>query len=80
MDDARSTDAGDRTRRRASAAVALAFSPFVLALAALKVAEPHRYAAGDVRNDPTFWVVLGLVTLVVVAVVAVRSIAVLRER
>jgi hypothetical protein len=69
-----------RARRRSGAVLALIVSPALLLIAAVKILERHAYPAGDMRNDPQFWLVVALVMLVFVGALVVGSIRVLRER
>jgi uncharacterized membrane protein len=41
--------------------------------------RPHDYPARDQRNEPLFWVVVGLVALLVVSVLVVGAIRTLRR-
>ncbi len=54
-----------RARKRAAAQMSLIIGPVVLLVAAIKILEPHSFPPGDIRNEPAFWVVLGVVALVV---------------
>jgi hypothetical protein len=44
---------------------------------AVKILEPHDYPAGDIRNEPLFWIVMAVVALVVVGALLVGAIRVL---
>jgi hypothetical protein len=44
-----------------------------------KIFGPHDYPAGDQRNEPFFWIVVGLVALLVVSALVVGAIRTLRR-
>jgi hypothetical protein len=69
-----------RARRRAAATMALIVGPIVLFVAAIKIFQPHDYPAGDMRNEPMFWVLAGLVTLVPIGALMVGSVRELTGR
>jgi len=69
-----------RARRRAAATMALIVGPIVLFAAAIKIFQPHDYQAGDMRNEPLFWVLTGVVALVLIGALMVVSIRELRHR
>jgi hypothetical protein len=64
-------------RRRSGAAMALFVGPIVLVVTAVKILEPHDYPAGDIRNEPLFWIVMAVVALVVIGALLVGAIRVL---
>jgi uncharacterized protein involved in exopolysaccharide biosynthesis len=49
--------------------MAFILGPIILIATTAKVISPPEYPTGDVRNEPAFWLVIGLVTVVVVGVV-----------
>ena len=63
-----------RVRRRSGALMALIVAPIVLFAAAAKILEVHYYPAGDVRNEPLFWAVTGVIALVVAGVLVAGAI------
>ncbi|MEX0629648.1 MAG: hypothetical protein WD508_03235 [Chloroflexota bacterium] len=69
-----------RARRRAGATMALIVGPIVLFVWAIKIFEPHDYPAGDMRNEPLFWVLAGVVALVLIGAIMVGSVRALRGR
>lgn len=69
--------ARQRIKRRSGAWMSLVIGPFILLLAALKIMEPHDYPAGDVRNEPLFWILTGLLAVGLVAVLVIGSIRLL---
>ncbi len=60
--------------------MALIVGPIVLFVAAIRSLEPHDYPAGDMRNEPLFWIVFGVAMLVVIGALMVGSIRELRRR
>ena len=52
-----------RARRRQTAWIFLFLGPFGLAITLARALEPHKYPAGDFRNEPMFWGLVVLVTL-----------------
>lgn len=60
--------------------MALTIAPIVMFVAAFKMLEPHDYPAGDIRNEPLFWIALGLALLFLGGALIVGSIRTLRER
>jgi hypothetical protein len=69
-----------RARRRSGAIMGLVVGPIVLFGWALKILEPHHYPAGDIRNEPLFWIIGGLLTLVVIGTLIAGSIRELTRR
>lgn len=67
-----------RAFRRSGAVMGLIVGPVVLLVAAIKILEPHDFPPGDLRNEPLFWIVMGVVMLVVVGAPMVGSVRVLR--
>jgi hypothetical protein len=53
--------------------------PFALAITAARALEPHNYPAGDVRNEPVFWALVGLVTLLFVGTLMTLALRHLRH-
>ena len=50
-------------RRRQTAWFFLILGPFALAITILRALEPHEYPPGDLRNEPLFWGLVALLTL-----------------
>ena len=69
-----------RIKRRAGAWMSLVVGPAILIVLALKLFERHDYPAGDLQNEPLFWIVLGLFIVVLVATLVTGSIRVLLQR
>jgi hypothetical protein len=46
-------------------------------LAAVKALETHRYPAGDIRNEPAFWIALTAGAVILVGVLLLGSIRLL---
>lgn len=57
--------------------MALAIGPFILLLMAIKVFEHHAYPPGDIRNEPAFWIALGLAAVLLVGTMMVGAIRLL---
>ena len=72
--------ARDRIKRRSRALMALIVGPIVLIGWAIYVLEPHDYPAGDLRNEPGFWIVFGLIVITIDVVLIVGSVRVLQEK
>ena len=72
--------ARERIKRRSGAWMALVIGPAIVLLAVVKVLERHDYPAGDLRNEPLFWMALGLVVLALVATMMIGSIRLLLRR
>jgi hypothetical protein len=68
-----------RARRRAGAMMALVIGPLVLVGAAVKVVQVHDYPAGDLRNEPVFWMVTGAFFLLVIGGLIFSAIRELRR-
>lgn len=69
-----------RARRRQGAwFILVLWAPVALLIAAVKVLEPHDYPAGDLRNEPLFWVGLAVVTVLFVGVMVTLAVRRLRE-
>ena len=51
----------------------------IVFVVASRIFEPHDYPAGDHRNEPVFWVVIGVVFLLVVTALVVGAIRTLRR-
>jgi hypothetical protein len=68
-----------RARRRRSAMFALVLEPFVLLVTAIRVFEPHEYPHGDIRNEPLFWAIIGLVFVLFASAFLIMAIRILRE-
>jgi hypothetical protein len=54
--------------------MALIVAPILLLVAAVKILERHDYPAGDIRNEPLFWIVVGVAMLILVGALVVGSI------
>lgn len=57
--------------------MALVVAPIVLLVATVKILERHNYPAGDIRNEPLFWIVVGVAVLILLGGLVVGSIGVL---
>jgi hypothetical protein len=65
--------------RRSNAWVSLVVSAGIVVVGAIRIFGPHDYPVGDQRNEPLFWVVVGMLFLVVVSVLVVGAIRTLRR-
>jgi hypothetical protein len=54
--------------------------PFGLAITLANAVEPHKYSAGDLRNEPMFWALVVLVTLVFLGTLMVLAVGRLRQK
>ena len=67
-----------RIRRRSSGYMALVLGPVLVigSLVALvvRVVAPHAYPAGDIRNEPLFWIAAGGLILVITVIVVLGNI------
>jgi hypothetical protein len=68
-----------RARRRRTALIALVLEPFILVVTAIRVFEPHEYPHGDIRNEPLFWAVIGLVFVLFASTFLITAVRILRE-
>lgn len=68
-----------RVKRRSGAMMSFVIGPVVLLVAAVKVVERHDYPAGDIRNEPLFWILVAIAALVLVGALVVGSIRELRR-
>lgn len=68
-----------RLSSRRNAWYSLIVSAGIVFVFGIQIFRPHDYPAGDQRNEPLFWVVVGLVALLVVSVLVVRAIRTLRR-
>ena len=69
-----------RTRSRQAAwFILVLWAPVALLIAVVKLLEPHDYPAGDLRNEPAFWVGVALVTVLFVVVMVVLAVRQLRQ-
>jgi galactitol-specific phosphotransferase system IIC component len=66
-------------RRRASATLALIIAPIIVLIAVVKGLGPHDYPAGDIRNEPVFWILVVIAALIVVGALFLGSFRVLRR-
>lgn len=57
--------------------MALIVGPVVLLVFAVRTLGPHDYPAGDIRNEPLFWVAVGGFVLVIIGAMLVGSIRLL---
>jgi Co/Zn/Cd efflux system component len=53
---------------RTNAWISVVVSALIVFVATSRIFEPHDYPAGDQRNEPLFWVVVGVVSLLAVSV------------
>lgn len=68
-----------RARQRAAAQMALLVGPVILLAAIVKALGPHDYPAGDMRNEPAFWIAFAVVALLLVGALMAGSIRLLRR-
>jgi hypothetical protein len=81
-DDPMNRDHRERRRRlgsRTNAWISLLVSALGVVVFATRALEPHDYPAGDQRNEPLFWVVVGVFFLLVYSVLVVGAIRTLRR-
>jgi magnesium-transporting ATPase (P-type) len=64
---------------RTNAWISLIVSALIVLVVASRIFEPHDYPAGDPRNEPYFWIVVGVFFLLVVSVLVVSAIRTLRR-
>ena len=64
---------------RTNAWISLLVSALIVFVFATRALEPHDYPAGDQRNEPLFWVVVGVFFLLIVSVLVVGAIRTLRR-
>lgn len=64
---------------RTNAWISLLVSALIVFVVAARAFGPHDYPAGDQRNEPLYWVVVGVFFLLVVSVLVVRAIRTLRR-
>jgi len=64
---------------RTNAWISLLVSALFVFVFAIRALRPHDYPAGDQRNEPLFWVVVGVVSLLVVSVLVVGAVRTLRR-
>ena len=72
-------EARRRIKRRSGAMMSVVVGPFVLIVAAIKVFEEHDYPSGDVRSEPTFWIVVGIGAIILVGLLVFGSLRELRR-
>ncbi len=69
-----------RARRRQGAwFILVLWAPLALLIAGGRLLERHDYPAGDLRNDPVFWVGVAVITVLFVGVMATLAVRRLRE-
>jgi hypothetical protein len=64
---------------RTNAWISLIVSALIVFVVASRIFEPHDYPAGDQRNEPLFWVVIGVVFLLIVTALVVGAVRTLRR-
>jgi hypothetical protein len=72
--DAAIAESSRRIKKRAGAQMALIVGPVVLLIAAIRALAPHDYPAGDIRNEPLFWMALFAFFAVVAGALIIGSI------
>lgn len=72
-------EAEERIRRRSGAYMGLVIGPVILFVVALKLGEAHNYPAGDIRNDPIFWLAIASFFVVISMILIIGSLRVLRD-
>jgi hypothetical protein len=65
--------AQERVRRRSGAYMAVVIGPAILLLALVKILEDHDYPQGDIRNEPAFWAIFGLVAFLLIGTMMLGS-------
>jgi hypothetical protein len=68
-----------RLSSRRNAWFSLIVSAGIVLVFGTKIFGPRDYPAGDPRNEPLFWVVIGVFALLVVSVLVVGAIQTLRR-
>lgn len=68
-----------RIKRQSGAMMAVVVGPFVLIVAVIKVFQQHDYPSGDVRNEPIFWIVVGIGAVMLVGLLVFGSLRELRR-
>jgi cytochrome bd-type quinol oxidase subunit 2 len=63
-----------RVRRRYGVISALIVGPVVLLVVALRALDSHDYPAGDLRNEPQFWILSFVAALILVGILVRGSI------
>jgi hypothetical protein len=71
-------EAKARIRRRSGAYMGLLIGPFILLVTVLKLSEAHHYSAGDIRNDPLFWLAISSFFVVISMILMIGSLRILR--
>lgn len=66
-------------RRQAAWFILVLWAPLALLIAGVKLLERHDYPAGDLRNEPVFWVGVALVTVLFVGVMVILAVRRLRK-
>lgn len=69
-----------RARRRAGAKMALIIAPIGILVTIIRMLQPHKYPAADIRNEPVFWMVFGGAMLVLLGALMIGSILTLAKR
>lgn len=64
---------------RTNAWISLLVSALIVLTLPFRIFGPHDYPAGDQRNEPLFWVVVGVFFLLIVTVLVVGAIRTLRR-
>lgn len=72
-------EARRRIKRRSGAMMSLVAGPFVLIVAAIKVFQQHDYPSGDIRNEPIFWLVVGIGAVILAGLLVLGSLRELRR-
>lgn len=68
-------------RRKTSATLAVIVAPIIFVIAIVKGLGQHDYPAGDIRNEPMFWIIVVAASVLLVGALVIGSIRVLwRER
>jgi hypothetical protein len=69
----------ERLRRRSAAWISLLLAPLVALSAVLKIFQEHDYPAGDIQNEPLFWIATGAFLCIIAAAAILVSIWELRK-
>jgi uncharacterized membrane protein YozB (DUF420 family) len=68
-----------RARRRSGAMMVLIVGPVILFVVAVTVFRPHHFPAGDIRNEPLFWIVAAIIAVAFIGTLIAGSVRELRR-